>query len=130
MNGALFGFDLFAIALSLWKMFVAEAFPMLGERWKRAILALLMSACVVVIGLQGQGVILPPESEPVVTLVLSAIMAFLVTMGYGPEAIGVINAAADLVRVSAIARFSEPGAMSEDGREFMVRRMIRYRLHK
>lgn len=122
MNGSvLFGFDLFGIALALWKMLVAEAFPELGERWKRVILALLMTVCTVLVGLQGMGVLFPPESAPVVTLVLTAITAFLITMGYAPEVIGVVNALVDLIRVAAIAKFGNPD---------LVSRTIRYRLHK
>jgi len=126
----LFGFDLFAIVLAIWKLVTTELFPKLSERWKRAILALLMSGVTVLIGLQTMGVILPPESQPVVTLVLTAIMAFLTTMGYGAEVIGVVNATVDLVRFAAVQKVAEPAGLNEQNAQNVMKRMIRYRLHK
>ena len=109
-SGLLFGFDLFAIVFALWKLFVAEIFPELGERWKRMILALLITGATILIGLQAMGALFLPESAPAVTLVLTAIMAFLTTMGYAPEVIGVVNASVDLVRFAALRKMIQPGA--------------------
>jgi len=126
----LFGFDLFAIVLAIWKLITTELFPKLSERWKRAILAFLMTGVTVLIGLQTMGLIFPPESQPVVTLVLTAIMAFLATMGYSAEVIGVVNATVDLVRFAAIQKIAEPSMMAKGTEETVLKRMIRYRLHK
>lgn len=123
----LFGFDLFAIVVSLCKLTFTELAPGANEKVKRVVLAAMVAAVVVVVGCQAQGLFFPPESEPVVNLVLSAIMAFLVVMGYGTEAIGTVQAVVDLIRLSAVHLWL--GAVdSEERMDKTVSLLVKYRI--
>ena len=80
-----------------------------------------MTGVTVLIGLQTMGLIFPPESEPIVTLCLTALMAFLTTMGYGLEVASMIRAGVDLVRLSAVALWvSTAGVAGEDDIQYHI----------
>ena len=112
VTSVLFGVDVAAIVVSLWKMTFTEYLPDVPEKVKRPILAFLIASAVLIVGLQAQGYILPPETEQVVNLALTTIAAFLVVMGYGPEVGSLGRAGVDLIKLSAVHLWVE--AVSKD----------------
>lgn len=112
MDTVLFGFDLVALFASLLKL-AQEGFS-LSARLVKIIGALLVAIAIVVVGLQGEGIILGPETEQWVVLGLTALSAALASLGFGPGLVGTSLAVVDTVRLSAAKRRAGSIIMAAD----------------
>lgn len=112
MDTVLFGFDLVALFASLLKL-SQEAFG-LSARVTKTIGALLVAVAIVVVGLQGEGIILGPETGTWVVLGLTALSAALASLGFGPGLVGTSLAVVDTVRLSAAKRRAGSIIMAAD----------------
>lgn len=123
----LFGFDLSAIAVSLWKLIFTDLWPTAPDVIKRLGLAILLTVSTVLVGLQHAGLILPPESEVIASIVLTSITVFLAAMGYGSEVASMVRAVADMVRLIPVGLWALHVQGDPDG---MQRIVARYKLYK
>lgn len=103
MNTVLFGFDLVVIFTAILKL-ATEVFG-LSAKVVRYAGAVLVGVAVLIVGLQAQGVILGPETEAWVVLILNTVTAILATLGFGSEAIGLATAVVDLARLKAVSTY-------------------------
>jgi len=107
-NTVLLGFDLLVIFTSIVKL--AHDYLKLSEGALKLLGALAVTVAVVIVGLHGLNPLFPPEMAGAVTLVLTAITAFLGAMGYGPGLVGAVRKAEALLKWKAYEAALKAGA--------------------
>jgi hypothetical protein len=128
----LFGVNVAAIFIALLKLLAGWL------NWKDGLVeplrALVLTVVVVLVGLQAEGIILPPASERWVLLTLTALSTFLVSMGYLPEAKVLVRVCYDLVRWAAFDSYVQmivKSTRSNEESASQTRALLkRYRLDK
>jgi len=98
LSPILFGVDLVALGLGLTKLLV-DLFQ-LKERAANFVRAAFAAVAVLAVGLEKMGLI-PILAEPYVVLSANVLAAFLITLGYMPEASTLLTSWSDRVRLNA-----------------------------